>query len=147
MREVSIYIATSIKGRWERDGYIGYCLEYYPPGKDLPEIRREIEPVGHMNTNRAELEALIRAFSRMREKCVLSIYTESEYLYNGFAGREDVVHWIENGWITARGSEVKKRDKWMALIRAKQGNECVFYLKQPNAYIDSLKKEMQKKER
>lgn len=27
-----------------------------------------------MNANRAEMEALIRAFSRMREKCELSIH-------------------------------------------------------------------------
>lgn len=77
MQAVSIYVTTSIKGRWERDGYIGYCLEYYPSGKSLPEIRKHIEPVEQMNGNRAEMEALIRAFSRMKRKCELSIYTDS----------------------------------------------------------------------
>ena len=65
MRAVSIYTATSIKGRWERDGYIGYTLEYYPPGRNLPEVRKHIELVESMNANRAEMEALIRAFSRL----------------------------------------------------------------------------------
>ena len=55
MRAVSIYTATSIKGRWERDGYIGYTLEYYPPGRNLPEVRKHIELVESMNANRAEM--------------------------------------------------------------------------------------------
>ena len=147
MRAVSIYIATSIKGRWERDGYIGYCLEYYPQGKNLPEVRKHIEPVEQMNGNRAEMEALIRAFTRMREKCELSIYTDSEYLYNGFAGREDVTRWIKRGWITARGQPVKNKDKWLELIRGKQGHLCSFYLKQPNAYIKELMEEMERREK
>ena len=69
-----------------------------------------------MNANRAEMEALIRAFSRMREKCELSIYTDSEYLFNGFAGREDVTRWVKSGWITTRGQPVKNKDKWLELM-------------------------------
>lgn len=29
MKEVSIYIVTGIRGRWQQDGHIGYALEYY----------------------------------------------------------------------------------------------------------------------
>lgn len=147
MRSVSIYTATSIKGRWERNGYVGYCLEYYPPGRNLPEVRKHIEAVESMNTNRAEMEALIRAFSRMREKCELSIYTDSEYLFNGFAGREDVTRWIRSGWITTRGQPVKNKDKWLELIKGKQGHLCSFYLKQPNAYTKELMEEMERREK
>ena len=107
MKEVSIYIASSIRGRWNRDGYIGYCLEYYRDGCRYPETLTDYERVEGLNENRAEMEALIRAFARMREKCVLSVYTENEYLYKGFAGDANVEKWIRNGWKTSRGTEVK----------------------------------------
>ena len=29
MKEVNIYIVAGIKGRWPKDGHIGYALEYY----------------------------------------------------------------------------------------------------------------------
>ncbi len=100
-----------------------------------------------MNANRAEMEALIRAFSRMREKCELSIYTDSEYLFNGFAGREDVTRWIKSGWTTTRGQPVKNKDKWLGLIKRKQGHLCSFYLKQSNAYTKELMEEMERREK
>ena len=146
MKEVNVYLASSIRGRWPRDGYIGYALEYYPPGKNMPAVLRCCEPVQNMNENRAQLEALILVFTRMREKCILSIYTESQYLYDGFAGPEHVKKWIKNHWQTARGQEVKNRDKWEELLRGLQGNLYTFYLRQPNAYTPGLLEELKRKE-
>lgn len=146
MKEVSIYIATSINGPWNRDGWIGYCLEYYPEGKKYARTLIDYEQVFDMNQNRAEQEALIRAFTRFRENCILSIYTDSEYLYNGFAGAEYVDKWIKNGWLTAKGQEVKNKDKWMELLKALQGNMYMFFLKQNNAYTLVLQDELKRRE-
>lgn len=143
MKEVSIYIATSIRGRWNRDGYIGYCLEYYREGSKYPSTLTDYERVENLNANRAEQEALIRAISRIREKCILSVYTESEYLYQGFAEDANIERWIKAGWRTTRGTEVKNRDKWQELIRLLQGNLYKFYLKETNAYIPGLKQDLQ----
>ena len=146
MREVSIYIVTSIQGRWNRNGYIAYCLEYYQKGNKYPSTLQGYEPVEDMNENRASLEALIRAISRMREKCALSIYTDNEYLYQGFAAKGNIEKWIKNGWQTSRGTEVKNRDKWQALISNLQGNRYVFYLRETNAYTEGLKVDLQQVE-
>lgn len=146
MKEVNIYIASSIQGRWSRSGYIGYCLEYYPEGRKYPRTLIDYEPVENVNKNRAEQEALIRGFSRIREKCILSIYTESEYLYSGFAGEEYVNKWIKSGWKTSKGAEVKNRDKWQALVKALQGNMYRFYLKETNAYIGMLREDLRRLE-
>lgn len=143
MKEVSIYIATSIRGRWNRDGYVGYTLEYYKEGSKYPSTLTDYERVEDLNANRAEQEALIRAISRIREKCNLSVYTESEYLYSGFAEDANVEKWIKAGWKTTRGTEVKNRDKWQELIRLLQGNMYKFYLKETNAYIPGLKQDLQ----
>lgn len=147
MKEVSIYIATSIQGRWARNGHIGYVLEYYPENSKCPRLCKGMEPVENMNENSSVMEALIRAMSRMKEKCVLSIYTESEYLYNGFAGEEFVNKWIKSDWKTTRGTQVKNRDKWQALISGLQGNLYTFYLKEINAYTNTLKYELTQRER
>lgn len=147
MKEVSIYIASSIRGRWSRDGYIGYYLEYYKEGHKYPDTLPDYERVENMNENRAEQEALIRAMSRMTEKCILSIYTESEYLYRGFAEEfGNVEKWIRAGWKTSKGTEVKNRDKWQELIQKLQGNMYRFYLKETNAYTGELKDDLQQLE-
>ncbi len=146
MREVSIYTATSIRGRWNRDGYVGYCLEYYREGSKYPNTLIDYERVEDLNANRAEQEALIRAMSRMTEKCILSVYTDSEYLYRGFAEDANVEKWIMAGWKTTRGTEVKNRDKWMQLLQLLQGNIYNFYLRKSNAYMAMLNMELQQLE-
>lgn len=147
MKEVSIYIVSSIRGRWDKTGYIGYVLEFHREGSKYPVTLKNIEKVEQMNENRSELEALIRAMSRMREKCILYIYTDSEYIYNGFAGKEFVTQWIKNEWKTVRGTEVKNKDKWQELISALQGNMYRFLLKERNAYTGTLQEEVNRREK
>lgn len=147
MKEVSIYTATSIRGRWEKDGYIGYVLEYYAEGNKYPKTLPGYEQVSGLNENRAELEALIRALTHMQEKCVLTIYTESDYLYQGLAEPGYVKAWVKNGWKTKKGTEVKNRDKWQKLMELLHGNLYTLQLKANNAYTGGLMAEMRRKER
>lgn len=146
MKEVSIYIESSIRGRWNRDGYIGYVLEYYPEDSKYPKTLPGYEQVENMNENRSQIEALIRAISRMREKCILSIYTESDYLYSGYSGNEYVLQWIKSGWKTSKGTEVKNRDKWQELTGKLQGNMYKFFLKERNAYTHQIKENLRQLE-
>ncbi len=76
----------------------------------------------------------------MREKCVLSIYTESEYLHMGVTERMQT--WKKNGWKTAKGAEVKNRDKWEALERELSGNLLQVFLREHNAYRQQLKEDL-----
>ena len=96
MKEVSIYIVTGIRGRWQQDGHIGYALEYYKENSKYPAVIKEVVPVQQQNENRSTLEALIMALHRMREKCILTVYTESKYLYNGYEDAEYVKRWKQN---------------------------------------------------
>ena len=98
MKEVSIYIVTGIRGRWQQDGHIGYALEYYKENSKYPAVIKEVVPVQQQNENCSTLEALIMALHRMREKCILTIYTESKYLYNGYEDAEYVKRWKQNDW-------------------------------------------------
>lgn len=147
MKEVSIYIVTGIKGRWQQDGHIGYALEYYKENSKYPAVIREVVPVQQMNENRSTLEALIMALHRMREKCILTVYTESKYLYNGYEDAEYVKRWKQNDWTRSDGHEIKNRDKWQELDRLMQGNLIRILLNQRNAYTESLREEIKMKER
>lgn len=147
MKEVSIYIVTGIKGRWQQDGHIGYALEYYKENSKYPAVIKEVVPVQQQNENRSTLEALIMALHRMREKCILTIYTESKYLYNGYEDAEYVKRWKQNDWTRSDGHEIKNRDKWQELDRLIQGNLIRILLNQRNAYTESLRQEIKIKER
>ena len=147
MKEVSIYIVTGIKGRWQQDGHIGYVLEYYKENSKYPAVIREVVPVQQMNENRSTLEAIIMALHRMREKCILTVYTESKYLYSGYEDAEYVKRWKQNDWTRSDGHEIKNRDKWHELDRLMQGNLVRILLNQRNAYTESLWQEIKMKER
>ena len=147
MKEMSIYTATSIRGRWNKDGYIGYTLEYYPKDSKYPRTLTDFAPVEDMNENRAEITALYQAFSRIRENCVVSIYTESEYIFQALSNPGHIDKWIRNGWKTANGTEIKNRDLWQQLIGKIQGNMYQVMLKQNNAYTGVLIMQMEEKEK
>ena len=147
MKEVSIYIVTGIRGRWQQDGHIGYALEYYRENNKYPAVIREVVPVQQMNENRSTLESLIMALHRMREKCILTVYTESKYLYNGYEDAEYVKRWKKNDWTRSDGHEIKNRDKWQELDRIMQGNLVRILLNERNAYTESLREEIKMKER
>ena len=146
MKEVSIYIVTGIRGRWQQDGHIGYALEYYKENCKYPAVIREVVPVQQMNENRSTLEALIQALHRMKE-CILTVYTESKYLYSGYEDTEYVKCWKQNDWTRSDGHEIKNRDKWQELDRLMQGNLIRILLNQRNAYTESLREEIKMKER
>ena len=132
MKEVSIYIVTGIRGRWQQDGHIGYALEYYKENCKYPAVIREVVPVQQMNENRSTLESLIMALHRMREKCILTVYTESKYLYSGYEDAEYVKRWKKNDWTRWEGEE---------------GNLVRILLNETNAYTESLRQEIKMKER
>lgn len=147
MKEVSIYIVTGIRGRWQQDGHIGYALEYYKENSKYPAVIREVVPVQQMNENRSTLEALIQALHRMKEKCILTVYTESKYLYSGYEDTEYVKRWKQNDWTRSDGHEIKNRDKWQELDRLMRGNLIRILLNERNAYTESLREEIKIKER
>ena len=146
MKEVSIYIVTGIRGRWQQDGHIGYALEYYKENSKYPAVIREVVPVQQMNENRSTLEALIQALHRMKEKCILTVYTESKYLYSGYEDTEYVKRWKQNDWTRSDGHEIKNRDKWQELDRLMQGNLIRILLNERNAYTESLREEIKIKD-
>lgn len=145
MKEVSIYLVSGINSMHKGDGYVAYCLEYYPEGKVHPQTLIDVEAVEDMTGRCAELEVLIKALKRLREKCILSIYTESSYLEMGIGERRLVDKWQKNEWKDGKNVEVKNKEKWQEMLNLLNGNLYRVYLKYPNAYVEMLHEKVKMK--
>ena len=147
MKEVSIYIVTGIRGRWQQDGHIGYALEYYKENSKYPAVIKEVVPVQQQNENRSTTGSPDHGTTPDAGKCILTVYTESKYLYSGYEDAEYVKRWKQNDWTRSDGHEIKNRDKWQELDRLMQGNLVRILLNETNAYTESLRQEIKMKER
>lgn len=65
--------------------------------------------------NRMELTAAIEALRALKEKCRVSLHTDSSYLVRAFNDRW-VDNWQRNGWKNASKNPVENQDLWKALI-------------------------------
>jgi ribonuclease HI len=65
--------------------------------------------------NRMELTAAVRGLATLREPCLVTVVTDSEYLKNGIS---TWIHgWKRNGWKTASKQPVRNQDLWEELDR------------------------------
>ena len=60
-----------------------------------------------------EMTAAIRALEALRERCRVSLYTDSQYLRQGIT--EWLANWKKRGWRTADRKPVKNQDLWLRL--------------------------------
>lgn len=138
MKEVSIYLASGIPSMQHKSGCVAYCLEYYPPGRTLPETLPDVEEVEAMTGRCSEIVVLYKALKRLNETCILSIYTESSYLCMGLGERRLVDKWQQNNWKDGKMLPVKNEAEWRAVLERLNGNTYDIFLNQPNKYVKML---------
>lgn len=116
MNENSHAIATPKTVQIHTDGA---CLGNPGPGGWAALLRsngRERELVGgetDTTNNRMELMAAICALEALKEKCVVTLHTDSQYVRQGITTW--MANWVRRGWKTAGGDAVKNRDLWERL--------------------------------
>lgn len=66
--------------------------------------------------NRMEIQAVIDGLKLLKEKCLVTIYTDSAYVSNAFINNW-IDNWKLNNWKTASNQPVKNLDLWMELDR------------------------------
>lgn len=64
--------------------------------------------------NIMELTAVINPLSRLKEPCLVYIYTDSKYVVNGAS--DWMYGWARNKWISSTGFEVKNKEFWLKLF-------------------------------
>jgi ribonuclease HI len=101
-----IYTDGACKGNPGPGGW-GALLLYGP-------VRKEIYGGETLTTNnRMELTAAIEALAALKRRCVVQLYTDSQYVRLGIT--EWLPQWKRRGWKTADRKPVKNADLWVAL--------------------------------
>jgi ribonuclease HI len=70
---------------------------------------------GGTTNNRMELTAAVEALRALKERCQVTITTDSQYLKRAFTDGW-LGNWQRNGWRTASRQPVKNRDLWLELL-------------------------------
>lgn len=106
MKSVKIYTDGSCLGNPGPGGY-GALMLYNDHKKELSQ--------GYKLTtnNRMELLAVIKALEALKQKCQVSITTDSNYVKDGIT--KWIINWKKNGWKTAAKQPVKNVDLWKLL--------------------------------
>jgi len=67
----------------------------------------------HTTNNRMELRAAIEGLRALKERCVVEIVTDSEYVKNGIT--QWIHGWKKKGWMTTAKKPVVNQDLWQEL--------------------------------
>lgn len=92
--------------------------------------------------NQSELRIIIEGVKRLREKCRLTIYTESSYVAAGF---RELSRWKENGWRTSRNKEVANREEWQEIAEILSEHEVTVVTAAEHEYRTWLRGEVARK--
>lgn len=101
----------------------GGCRPNPGPGAWAAIVRHEdrekvISGKSNLKTtnNRMELKAAIEALNHLNQPCNVTIYTDSQYLHQGFS--EWLPKWLRNNWRSSNRKPIRNLDLWKALIKA-----------------------------
>ena len=118
MKKVKIYTDGACSGNPGPGGY-GTILRY-------GEFEKEISG-GEAETtnNRMELTAVIKGLSALKEKCEVTIYSDSKYVVDainlGWAEK-----WQKNGWKRNKSEKALNPDLWEELLNLISKHETEF---------------------
>jgi len=106
MKKVQIITDGSCLGNPGPGGW-ACILRYGAHTKEMAGAER------HTTNNRMEMTAAIQALALLKERCEVSIVTDSQYLKNGIT--KWIRGWKRNGWMTKEQKPVVNRDLWEQL--------------------------------
>ena len=117
MKQVTIYTDGACSGNPGRGGY-GIILAYGEREKELS--------AGYRNTtnNRMELMGVIKALEALKEKCAVTVYSDSKYVIDAITcGWAE--SWQKNGWRRKSGP-AQNPDLWEILLSLLHKHEVSF---------------------
>lgn len=117
MKEVIIYTDGACKGNPGIGGW-GAWLTFGKHEKRLCGGEQDT------TNNRMELMGAIEGLKALKEKCVVTLYTDSSYVQKGIT--EWLAGWKRKGWKTASKQPVKNKDLWQSLDAECQRHEVTW---------------------
>lgn len=140
MKEVHIYIYSTIKGCRTGNGAYTYILET-GTSKGNATISKT-EPVESVTAHKSVLLALAAALKRIRQASYLVIHTDSNYVVSN--ARDSLAKWKKNGWKTAKGDVVKHLEEWKEIERLLKPHSFEFRVDSGHSYYQWMKTESEK---
>ena len=118
MKHVDIYTDGACRGNPGKGGW-GAILVYGDKEKELSG--------GEASTtnNRMELTAAIRALSALKERCEVTLYSDSKYMIDAIE-KKWVYSWRDKGWKRADRSPALNVDLWEVLLSLIEKHEITF---------------------
>ena len=118
MKKVDLYTDGACSGNPGAGGY-GAILIYRGTEKEISGG----EP--STTNNRMEIRAVIEGLACLKERCDVTIYSDSAYTVNAF-NEGWIYGWIKNGWRKADGKAVLNVDLWQQLYDAVRKHDARF---------------------
>ncbi len=117
-KDVHVYTDGSCDTTTGNGGW-GYIINYRGQQKTASGYE------ANTTNNRMELTAAVQALSNLREHCIVTLVTDSEYLKRAFTdGWLD--SWQQNGWRTSKRQPVKNQDLWRKLIELSEFHQITW---------------------
>lgn len=82
--------------------------------------------VEETTNNRMELTAAMQGLLALKEKCNVSVYTDSAYIHNAF-DKGWIISWQNNGWRTANKKPVENQDLWKEILNLTKSHNVKWY--------------------
>lgn len=108
MKKVDIYSDGACSGNPGAGGWAAILL-YGSHEKEISGGE------AYTTNNRMELQAIIEALRLVKERCEITVYSDSAYVCNAFT-KGWINTWQQNGWKTSAKKPVENIDLWQALL-------------------------------
>ena len=107
MKQVEVYTDGACSGNPGPGGW-GAILRFQGIEKEIACFERET------TNNRMELTAAIQGLSRLKEPCLVDLYTDSQYLSKAI-NEGWLQNWKKKGWVKSDKKPVLNVELWQAL--------------------------------
>ncbi len=115
LKKVDIFTDGACSGNPGPGGW-GAILRYGNHEKELSGGEKST------TNNRMELTAVIEALKVLKEKCEITIYTDSKYVADAFL-QGWIWNWMKKGWKKADNKPVLNPELWQTLINELRKHE------------------------
>lgn len=122
LRSIQLYTDGACSGNPGPGGWAA-ILKY---GNHIKELSGSMPQT---TNNRMELFAVISGLGALKERCQVTVYSDSSYVVDAF-NKKWVDNWQRNGWKTADKKPVENQDLWRLLLLTMRKHE-VRYEKVP----------------
>ena len=109
MKSVKIYTDGACSGNPGPGGWAAILI-YNQYRKEMKGFEEET------TNNKMELLAVIKGLEALTEPCEANVYCDSAYVVDALE-RGWIENWREKNWHTVKGTPVKNRELWEALIK------------------------------